>query len=272
MKSAVTISLVPESIHGPFVFHGDFEKHCTLAAEMGFDAIEIFPPDGNLDVSIVSKCTEQLNMKVAAMGTGAGWIRHQWSLTSPDSEVRTKAKEFIGSIIDLAGQIGAPAIVGSMQGRIDGDILRNEALGWLGDSLSELADRAAAKHGAVLLFEPLNRYESNVFNRLDDLADWIAQGQSSRIRILADLFHMNIEETDIGESIRSADHLIGHVHFADSNREAIGRGHTNVRSAIAALRSIDYQGYLSAEVFPRPDSLVAAQSSIDSFRRLMKGL
>ena len=62
------------------------------------------------------------------------------------------------------------------------------------------------------------------------------------------------------------------ISLADSNREAIGRGHTNVRSAIAALRSIDYQGYLSAEVFPRPDSLVAAQSSIDSFRRLMKGL
>jgi sugar phosphate isomerase/epimerase len=272
MKSAITISLVPEAIHGPFVFHGELEKHCGIAAEMGFDAVEVFTPDGELDPSLISRCIEKHNLKIAAMGTGAGWIRNQWSLTSPDPDVRSKAKGFIRSIVDLAGQFGAPAIVGSMQGRIDSKASCVDSLGWLGDSLSELADYAAANHGTTLLFEPLNRYESNVFNRLTDVANWLMQGQSSRIRILADLFHMNIEEADLGEAIRQTDHLIGHVHFADSNREAIGRGHTNVRAVIAALRTINYDGYLSAEIFPRPDSQIAAQTSIDSFHRLMKGL
>jgi sugar phosphate isomerase/epimerase len=272
MKSAVTISLVPEAIQGPFVFHGDLEKHCRVAAELGFDAVEIFPPDGDLDAKKITACVEETKLKIAAMGTGAGWIRQQLTLTSPDPDVRSRAIAFIRSIVDLAGQFGAPAIVGSMQGRIDNKVSCVDALGWLGESLSELADYAAANYGTTLLFEPLNRYESNVFNRLGDAANWLMQGQSSRIRILADLFHMNIEEADLGESIRQTDHLIGHVHFADSNREAVGRGHTNVRAVIAALRNIEYQGYLSAEIFPRPDSQIAAKTSIDSFHRMMKGL
>jgi sugar phosphate isomerase/epimerase len=70
-------------------------------------------------------------------------------------------------------------------------------------------------------------------------------------------------------AIRSAGPHIGHVHFADSNRRAAGLGHTDFTAVVAALREAGYQGYLSAEVFPLPDSTAAARQTIETFRRLM---
>jgi sugar phosphate isomerase/epimerase len=76
---------------------------------------------------------------------------------------------------------------------------------------------------------------------------------------------MNIEETDIAAALREAGPLLGHVHFADSNRHAIGLGHTAMPPIIAALREIGYTGYLSAEILPHPDPGTAARQTIESF-------
>ena len=77
---------------------------------------------------------------------------------------------------------------------------------------------------------------------------------------------MNIEESDIGNAIRIAGDTIGHVHFADSNRMAVGFGHLDIAPAIQALQQIGYTGYLSAEVFSRPDANAAAAQTIKAFR------
>ena len=69
------------------------------------------------------------------------------------------------------------------------------------------------------------------------------------------------------DAIRAAGHRLGHVHFADSNRQAIGLGHTDVAPVIAALREIGFEGYLSAEILPLPNSAAAARQTLESFRR-----
>jgi sugar phosphate isomerase/epimerase len=78
---------------------------------------------------------------------------------------------------------------------------------------------------------------------------------------------MNIEEADIAAALRDAGALVGHVHFADSNRLAIGFGHTDAGPAIGALREIGYAGYLSAEIYPQPTADEAARQTIAAFRR-----
>jgi sugar phosphate isomerase/epimerase len=77
---------------------------------------------------------------------------------------------------------------------------------------------------------------------------------------------MNIEESSIADALRETARYIGHVHFADSNRRAIGFGHTNVAHIIEALRKMGFEGYLSAEIFPLPDSETASRQTIKSFR------
>jgi sugar phosphate isomerase/epimerase len=113
----------------------------------------------------------------------------------------------------------------------------------------------------------LNRYETNLFNRLGDTAAWLRELRTRNVRLLADLFHMSIEEADSAAALREAGPLVGHVHFADSNRRAIGMGQTNVAPIIAALREIGYSGHLSAEILPWPDPLAAARQTMAAFRR-----
>ena len=117
MKSAVTISLVKEAEGGPFVFWHDLAGGCSRAAELGYDAVEIFAPNADaIPVDELRQLTSEHNLKIAAVGTGGGWVIHKWHLCQPDEASRNKAKDFIRGIIDTGAQLDAPAIIGSMQG------------------------------------------------------------------------------------------------------------------------------------------------------------
>lgn len=267
MRSAITVSLVPEVKGGPFVYWDDLSAAATKAAVLGFDALEVFPrtPD-SVDVAALRSVLQGNKLSLAALGTGAGWVVHKLRLTDPDAGIRDKAVAFISEIARKAGEFGAATIIGSMQGRIDSPTPRSDAMGWLQDGVDRIA-RTAAAAGSLLLLEPLNRYETNVLTSVIDAADLLRKMAIPNVKLLCDLFHMNIEEADLGESLRKAGELVGHVHFADSNRRAIGLGHLDVRPVMVALREIAYAGYLSAEVFPLPDGDVAAKTTIDSYRK-----
>jgi sugar phosphate isomerase/epimerase len=189
-------------------------------------------------------------------------------LTSVAAHERREAREFVRSIIEIGGRFGAPAIIGSMQGRWTPELNRAETLGFLAEALEDLGEYAA-RNGVTLLYEPLNRYETNLFNRISDAASWLKQLKTRNVRILADLFHMNIEESDTASALREVAGWVGHVHFADSNRRAMGFGQSDVPKIVGALTEIGYQGYLSAEIFPLPDPNAAAQQTIAAYRKFV---
>lgn len=267
MKSAITICLVPEAGGGPFVFHDDLAAGCRAAAEHGFDGVEIFPATAaDVTAAVVAPLVERHGLGVAAVGTGAGFVKHGLQLVHADAAVRGRAREFIAGIIDAAGILGAPAIIGSMQGRTTPAVPRPAALAMLAEALRDLGHRAAA-HGQPLLYEPLNRYETDLFNRQRDAVAFLEAERLDTVAVLCDLFHMNIEEDDLAGALVAAGGRVGHVHWADSNRRAMGFGHTAAGPIVAALRAIGYQGWLSAEVFPVPSASEAAARTITSLRR-----
>ena len=266
IKSAITISLLPEARGGPFVFWDGLVDGCAKADALGFDAVEIFPPSADaIDPNELRGLLAKHNLKVAAVGSGAGWVKHKLRLTDPDAAIRKRAVEFVGTIIDFAGNFSAPAIIGSMQGRYDAPVSREQALAWLAESLEQLGPRAA-KFGVPIFYEPLNRYETNMFNRTADALEFLATLKTQNVKLLCDLFHMNIEEADIAAAIKLAGPKVGHIHFADSNRSAIGFGHTNIAPIADALREIGYEGFISGEIFPTPDSETAARKTVESFK------
>lgn len=261
MRSAITLSQVPEALAGPFVLRSPLPEAFATAAAIGFDAVELFLPGPDfVSVAEVRSLAAAHGLAIAAVGTGAGMLRHGLSLTDADEGKREAAMDFVGSMIDFGGKLGAPAILGSMQGR------GSPAL--FASGLRICGERAAA-HGVPFIYEPLNRYETNLFNRLGDAAGFLELHDLKNVVLLADLFHMNIEERDLAAAIREAGRHIGHVHFADSNRRAMGFGHTDAKAVIAALREIHYSGYLSAEIFPLPDPETAARQTISSIRSLL---
>jgi len=266
MRTAITLCQVPEAAAGPFVFHQPLAEGFALAKETGFDDVELFLPGPDaVSVAEIKSLSEKHGLGIAAVGTGAGMVKHGLSLTDPSLDKRVEALDFIERMIAFGGQLGAPAILGSMQGKWGGDVSREQALEWLSEALI-VAGKRASKYNVSFIYEPLNRYETNLINRLGDGAEFIEANEIENVVLLADLFHMNIEEPDLAASIRTSGKHIGHVHYADSNRRAMGFGHTDPSHIIAALKETDYKGHLSAEIFPLPNAKTAATQTIKSIR------
>jgi sugar phosphate isomerase/epimerase len=270
IRSAVTVSLVEEAKGGPFVFWHDLGEACRKAQQLGFDAVEMFPsaPDA-VDPARLRILLNDHGLALAAVGTGAGWVKRKLTLTQSEASTRVKAREFIRDMIDFAAQFRAPAIIGSMQGRSGEGVELATARGYLADAL-ELLGEHAKQYGVPLIFEPLNRYETNLSNTLDSGSKLLRSLSTSNVLLLADLFHMNIEEIDIADSIRAAGKHVGHVHFVDSNRRAAGFGHIDFVPIASALHEINFAGFASAEALPLPDADTAAEQTIHAFRRYFR--
>ena len=270
IKPAITVSLVEEARGGPFVFHNGLAPASARAAELGYDAIEIFAPGPDAVSSAeLEPLLAQHNLQVAAVGTGAGMVKHGLSLVDPKPAQRTAAKDFIRSMIDFGGKYRAPAIIGSMQGKWGAEVDRSAALELLGEALNELGSHAE-QYGVPLIYEPLNRYETNLITTMAEGVSFLKTLSTANVKLLADLFHMNIEEANLAEAIRAGKGYIGHVHFVDSNRRAAGLGHMDFGPIAAALKEIDFDGYCSVEAFPLPDADTTAVRTIEAFRQYFR--
>lgn len=270
IKSAVTVSIVEEARKGPFVFHDDVGAACKKAAELGFDAVELFAPSADaINALPLSDLLQEYGLQLAAVGTGAGMVIHGLHLCESDAGRRKSALDFIRGIISAGAQFGAPAIIGSMQGRWNETTDQPTATARLRESL-EILGSHAADHNVPLIYEPLNRYETNLATTMEQGVELLRPLTTDNVVLLADLFHMNIEEFNIAAAIQVTGSMIGHVHFVDSNRQAAGRGHMDYSPIAAALRDIGYDGYASAEAFPIPSSDEAARQTIETFQAVFR--
>ncbi len=270
MKSCVTISLVEEARGGPFVLWDGLAAGCRTAAELGYDAVEVFAPGPDaVDPQQLRNLLDEHQLALAAVGTGGGWVKHRLHLALPDAQQRTQAIDFIKSMIDFGGPLGASAIIGSMQGSSSAEVDKSTARSFLAEALDQLGQHAA-QYQVPLIYEPLNRYETNQVNTVADGVALLGELSTDNVKLLCDLFHMHIEETDLATALRTGGDHVGHVHFVDSNRRPVGYGHMEFRPIIDALQDIDYQGYLSAEAFPYPDPLAAATQTMRAFKYLLK--
>ena len=270
IKPCVTISLVPSLSGGPWVYWDELEISIPKAKAVGFEAVELFTASADaVDADELSKLLDEHDIKLAAVGTGAGKVLHGLHLASPDEKIREKARDFISNMVEFGAGFDAPAIIGSMQGCLEERVEQEQALAWLAEGLGELGAKAAAC-GVNLIFEPLNRYETDLINRLADGVELIKSLSCKNVFLLADLVHMSIEEESIAGAIREAGDYIGYVHFVDSNRRAAGMGHIDLAEAAQALSEIGYDGYASAEALPYPDSDKAAAQTITAFRKFFR--
>jgi sugar phosphate isomerase/epimerase len=136
------------------------------------------------------------------------------------------------------------------------------------DALEELGEHADTEDVLVLL-EPLNRYEDHMLNRLDQAVELSKATGRDSVKVMGDLFHMNIEEDDPAESIRRANGYLAHVHLADSNRAHPGAGHNDFASAFGALRDVGFDGYLAMECAVRGDAKRVLPQVAQHLRSLM---
>ena len=267
VRSSASISLEPSVAGGPWLFWDPVEVSIPRAAALGFHAVELFAGAYDEDLRrSVARALEATGLSLSCVGTGGGKMFHGLTLTDPDAAVRRRAIDYAASVIDFGAAFGAPATIGSMQGAVGAGGDREPSVHWLAEGLEFLAEHAASR-GVTLQYEPLNRYETDLFNRQADAAEVLRGLETENVRLLADLFHMNIEESSPAEAIVDAGEYIGYLHFVDSNRCAVGMGHIDMAPIVAALHKIGFDGYAAAEAKAWPDSDTAARQTRAAFRR-----
>lgn len=242
----------------PF-FPDPFEEKLRTVQTMGFDAFEV---DGKALLERFHEIRAAIRATQVPISTACGGYRG-W-IGDFDPERRALAISDISEMLKHAAEISAqgmvvPAAWGMFSKRLPPMVpprSEEEDRDVLLDSLGKL-NRVAQETGTLLYLEPLNRYEDHMLNRLADAVGLIRTGCFTHVKVLADFYHMNIEEASIEQSIREAGDCIGHIHLADNHRYQPGDGHIDFVSGFRALKEIGYNGYLAFECrvtgTPEPD-------------------
>lgn len=266
MKLSLVVS-VEETGFEAVAVKGGWLEGISLAAELGYDGVELAIRDpAAVDVRAIERAVRGERLTVPAVGTGQAFLKDGLSLSDPDEGERRRAIERMEAHIHLAAQLGAAVIVGLLRGRSAGGA--GAARGRLDHSLQRLLPIAEREKVSILI-EPINRYETDFMPTVGEVMSLADRVGSPALGVLADTFHMNIEEVSIEAALRSAGSRLKHVHMADSNRLAPGWGHLDFGSILRTLEEIGYRAYLSAEILPRPDPRAAAAQTISHLRQLL---
>ena len=250
---------------------GTFAERLQKAARLGCDGIELIVvrPD-ELDAGEIRAQVSTLGLEVPAIASGAIYMVDKLTLLASDAEVSRRAGARLHALINFAAAVEAPLVtIGGFRGRLAW-AGGHEARAKLIDILRVAAEKAA-EQGVRLVLEPLNRYESDIINNASEGLALIEEVGHSHLGLLLDTFHVNIEEPSLYDCFRQAmvAGRLWHVHLGDSNRLPPGQGHIDFASIVATLRETGYQGYLSAELLPRPDPDAAAEATLRHMRQFV---
>lgn len=272
MKLAIALSTFPAKF-GSIVLSGDdLRANVTYARGLGYQGLDLFV-DNKSEEEIEEIC-ELLNdneMEVA-MFIGIFLAEQGFSLSDIDEDKRRNAVRKYKKQIAVARRLNAKTMpIGFIRGNRYDDESENTYLKRLAKSVCELLD-FAAQLDVTLCLEPINRYEMNSFHRIDQATKFIETFALETLKILPDLFHMNIEEVSIEKALETAGDRIGHVHVADSNRLAPGQGHVDYQKVLRILTRSGYDDYLSIEAFPVPSGHECAEQGAAYLKPLLGGV
>jgi 5-keto-L-gluconate epimerase len=268
MKLAYVVSAAPTRF-AAVASGGDLASTIRQIAALGFDGVELAIRDpAMIDTEGIAALAADLGIGIPAIGTGQAFLEEGLSLTAPETAVRDRAVTRLLAHVEVARRLRALLIVGLIHGPISPGTDLERALERLLGGLGRVA-QAARGHGVRIVIEPINRYESNWLNTVDEVLDVVRRLGEDNVGVLPDTFHMNIEEGDLAAAVRRAGPRLWHVHVADSNRRAPGWGHVPFVDVVSALTAIGYKGTVSAEILPHPSMLDAARQTITVMRALV---
>jgi len=169
-------------------------------------------------------------------------------LVHPDPYVREMTLAYVKDTIKFASQVGAGiALATPAVGKLAPVAGLAQERRWMVEAMREAQD-LAGELGIRLGIECINRFESYLCNTSEagvELANEVGDG----FGVILDIFHMNIEEADIREALRTAGPLLLEFHVADSNRRPPGQGHIDWSEVFDGLDEIGFDGNLTVEFF-----------------------
>jgi len=244
-----------------------FQKIFEDMSRIGYDGVELFVEDiDKFDARKVGEIGDSKGMSVSSIDTSAVFLKRGLSLTDADHGKGEKAVENVIQYIQGASVLNSYVTLSLVRGSKGSG--NRKAVGRALRCIKRCC-QTAKNLGVVLLLEPLNRYEIDFINTLEEARSVVEEIGPESLGLLADTFHMNIEEQSIEDSLLSVRDMLKHVHVADSNRLAPGMGHLNFERLVNVLKSIGYDGYLTVEIIPKPSMNIAFEKAAKSLRPLI---
>lgn len=242
-------------------------------AGLGFDGVELF---GDLDLD-----PAEARETLAAHGLGVLSITPaNVDICHPEPAVRDEGIAYYLDLLDFAVEVGAPVVCCHGEvGRIRAESSYDKEWDLYVDAVRRIADKAVTLNLRIAM-EILNRYEAHLLVAAAEGRRFLEEVDQPNVGLLLDAYHMNIEEADLPTAVWQTDEDLFLFHVADSNREAVGRGHTDFVALMRALHGIGYEGDVIFECVPAgpdpftpdkgPDSVEVLEQYLRESLRLVK--
>lgn len=254
----------------------DHARVCRFVAEVGYGGLEVAPFTLAERITAVSaERRRELRRQAADAGVqliGLHWLLAKTTglqLTSPDEAVRRATADYLVELARACAELGGDILVfGSpAQRRVPAGMTRAQAADLAADTFGRAA-AAVGDLGVKVCLEPLSPPEADFLNTADETAELIRRLDHPCFRLHLDVKAMSTEAASAPELIRQHRDLLYHFHANDPNLRGPGFGATDFVPIFQALADVDYQGWVSVEVFDySPDPETIARDSLRYMRQ-----
>jgi len=231
-------------------FSTDRLDQLSHAKSIGFDVYEIAVENpAVIDI-------EQVHAEAVRVGIDVnicGAFGETRDISSDVEQYRENGIYYIKTLIDMAQTVGSPYVAGPMYAAVGRTRLcspeeKQRQTKLAADNMKKLAEYAAERD-VTLALEPLNRFETDFMNTVEQGLEFLNLIGFDNVGFLLDTFHMNIEEKSMSAAIRMAKGKIFDFHSCANDRGTPGQDHFDWPSIRQALADADYKGPVVIESF-----------------------
>ncbi|MEP6754782.1 MAG: sugar phosphate isomerase/epimerase family protein [Chthonomonadales bacterium] len=257
-------------------FQGWEWKHiCEYASDVGYDGVEIAPFTLCDDIRRLS-AQDVVTVRTAAEKANVEIIGLHWLLVSPkglsittaNPDMRANTSDFLSALTRLCRDLGGKVMVlGSPAQRrleeADSSFIAEDRLIEALRPAIEIAEES----GITICLEPLPAPEANFLLTLQEAVSLANRIASHAVKTIFDVKSACSENRPLPDLILENRDFIAHVHANDANRRGPGFGDTDFKTVLGPLQAIDYNEYVSVEVFDyTPDPETIATKSLETLR------
>ncbi|ONI39343.1 hypothetical protein AN396_08030 [Candidatus Epulonipiscium fishelsonii] len=270
MKTSVSLATFKGPADMPALYQAADRAGISHIKSLEYDGVDLFIKDPKSDET---KNTINL-LKEFSLGISvilpASLTMEQLYLGAKNEDVRKKAVEKMLEIIEFAKEQNTNVALGLIRGSVEEeDTLANFEKRFV-KSCEELL-KVSKPLGVDLLLEPINRYEINNINTVQDGLDFLERTKLP-IYFMIDTYHMYLENENIADMLVKGLPYTKHIHFLDSNRLSPSMGKLNMAFYYKLLEQNGYKGYLGLETLPSPSRQVCAIAGASFFYRMRNNI
>lgn len=240
---------------------GDYRHYIEKVAKLGFDILEIAVGPvleySDKQIKELKACAQHNGIRL----TGGYGPTPDHNIASEDAEIRKKAVKFYIELFRKMEMLNITLLGGALYSYWPVDYSKSidKKGDWeRGVEGTAKLGKIAAQYGIETLgMECLNRFENHILNTAKEGVAFVKsvhelEAEANNVKVMLDTFHMNIEEQNIGEAIRTAGKLLGHFHTGECNRMVPGEGRMPWIEIRDALKDVSYKGTVVMEPFVMP--------------------